>query len=209
MLGLIKKDMLMVKNNLKILLISFIIYIIFGFTNDMDISFIIPFMISMIFISTFSYDDYNNWHAYAATLPNGRNNVVKSKYIATIIFIFIATIISIIFSIIYANIKNNINIEEIISSCMGSTIAIVFIISLIYPLLFKFGSEKGRIALFIVSFALIGIVSVSSEIMTLDISKKLIVFLENNMPLIFVFCTVIMLSISYIISVKIYSKKEF
>ena len=209
MLGLIKKDILMIKNNLKFLLISLIIYVMFAIANEVDISFIIPFMIAMFFISTFSYDDYNNWHAYAITLPNGRNNVVKSKYIATILLTTIATLVSIILSIVMSSIRNTLDIEEILSSCMGSTIAIIFIISLIYPLLFKFGSEKGRIALFIVSFVLVGIVSLSSKITTFDISKNLMIFVENNLPLIFIISIVLMLSISYIISVKIYSKKEF
>ena len=209
MLGLIKKDILMIKNNLKFLLISLIIYVMFAIANEVDISFIIPFMIAMFFISTFSYDEYNNWHAYAITLPNGRNNVVKSKYIATLLLITVATLVSIILSIVMSSIRKTLDIEEILSSCMGSTIAIIFIISLIYPLLFKFGSEKGRIALFIVSFVLVGIVSLSSKITTFSISKNLIIFVENNLPLIFIISIVLMLSISYIISVKIYSKKEY
>ena len=209
MLGLIKKDILMIKNNLKFLLISLIIYVMFAIANEVDISFIIPFMIAMFFISTFSYDEYNNWHAYAITLPNGRNNVVKSKYIATLLLITVATLVSIILSIVMSSIRKTLDIEEILSSCMGSTIAIIFIISLIYPLLFKFGSEKGRIALFIVSFVLVAIVSLSSKITTFSISKNLIIFVENNLPLIFIISIVLMLSISYIISVKIYSKKEY
>ena len=209
MLGLIKKDILMIKNNLKFLLISLIIYVMFAIANEVDISFIIPFMIAMFFISTFSYDEYNNWHAYAITLPNGRNNVVKSKYIATLLLITVATLVSIILSIVMSSIRKTLDIEEILSYCMGSTIAIIFIISLIYPLLFKFGSEKGRIALFIVSFVLVAIVSLSSKITTFSISKNLIIFVENNLPLIFIISIVLMLSISYIISVKIYSKKEY
>ena len=141
MLGLIKKDILMIKKNLKFLLISLIIYVMFAIANEVDISFIIPFMIAMFFISTFSYDEYNNWHAYAITLPNGRNNVVKSKYIATLLLITVATLVSIILSIVMSSIRKTLDIEEILSSCMGSTIAIIFIISLIYPLLFKFSSE--------------------------------------------------------------------
>ena len=209
MLGLIKKDILMIKNNSKFLILSLIIYVMFAIANEVDISFIIPFMIAMFFISTFSYDEYNNWHAYAITLPNGRNNVVKSKYIATLLLITVATLVSIILSIVMSSIRKTLDIEEILSSCMGSTIAIIFIISLIYPLLFKFGSEKGRIALFIVSFVLVGIVSLSSKITTFSISKNLIIFVENNLPLIFIISIVLMLSISYIISVKIYSKKEY
>ena len=37
----------------------------------------------MMFISTFSYDEFNNWNSYVATLPNGRKNAIIAKYIAT------------------------------------------------------------------------------------------------------------------------------
>ena len=54
----------------------------------------------MIFITTFSYDEYNSWDAYAISMPVSRKDIVKSKYIASIILIFIAVIFTIIISLI-------------------------------------------------------------------------------------------------------------
>ena len=81
MLGFIKKDLLMIKSNIKILAILLLIYIVMAFQGQLYLSFLLPFMGVMIMVSTFSYDTFNKWDAYAVTLPNGRKNSVRGKYI--------------------------------------------------------------------------------------------------------------------------------
>ena len=78
MFGLIKKDFLLIKANLRSMMIVFIVYLILTFQGTFDVTFIVPLIGIMLFISTFSYDDFNNWNSYAVTLPNGRKNVVLS-----------------------------------------------------------------------------------------------------------------------------------
>ena len=87
MIGFIKKDLFMIKSNFKLLGILIIAYTLMGFVGEIDISFILPFMSVMIMISTFSYDNYNNWDAYSISFPDGRKNSVKSKYVATVLMI--------------------------------------------------------------------------------------------------------------------------
>ena len=65
MIGFIKKDLFMIKNSLKFIGIIFIIYLMMALTNTMDVTFLLPFLSVMLMISTFSYDDFNNWNAYA------------------------------------------------------------------------------------------------------------------------------------------------
>ncbi|MDE5540007.1 MAG: ABC-2 transporter permease, partial [Bacilli bacterium] len=89
MLGLIKKDLFMIKSNLKILVILFVVYGLMAYQGEMSLSFVLPFMSVMIMISTFSYDTYNKWDAYSITLPNGRKNSVRAKYLATLLLIII------------------------------------------------------------------------------------------------------------------------
>ena len=79
MLGLIKKDLLMIKSNIKTLFIILVVYGVMAYQGQMDLSFILPFMSVMIMISTFSYDAYNKWDAYASCLPNGRQNSVRDR----------------------------------------------------------------------------------------------------------------------------------
>ena len=81
MIGMIKKDLYMIRNNYKALGVALVIYLFYSITFNMDMSFFLPFMGLMICISTINYDEYNNWHTYAASLPQGRINIIKSKYI--------------------------------------------------------------------------------------------------------------------------------
>ena len=99
MKGLIKKDFLLMKGNLTYFVIVTGIFTLFSVTGmSFNISFMLPFITIMIFISTFSWDDFNNWNAYAITLPIGRKNIIKSKYISAMIIMIISVILGIAIS---------------------------------------------------------------------------------------------------------------
>ena len=146
MIGLIKKDFLLIKANLKQMIIIFVIYLLLTFQGTFDVTFVVPLIGIMLFITTFSYDDFNNWNPYAITLPKGRKNIVRAKYISSIILTIILSILSLTLAVAISYTKtNSINIEEILSSLMGTLLSSVIIISLLYPIIFKFGATNGRI----------------------------------------------------------------
>ena len=209
MLGMIKKDIFMIRNNLKTLLLAIIIYFFYTMMFDMDMSFILPFMIMMICISTFSYDDYNNWHSFATTLPKGKINIVKSKYITTIVLTIIATIISIICSFIISNFKTTVNFSDAISSISGYLFAIFILVSILFPFLFKYGAEKGRIVMFILGMGVVAVFILLKKVINISIPTNIITFFDSYGLIIFLVLSVIFISVSYLISKKIYLKKEF
>ncbi len=210
MLGLIKKDFLLIKANSKSMAIIFIIYLMFAFQGTFDVTFIVPLIGIMLFISTFSYDDFNNWHSYAITLPDGRKNVVKAKYIASIILTVILGIVSLGLSIGMGYIKtNSINLEEIVSSLMGTTLSSVIIISLLYPIVFKFGATNGRMILFGVVFGIAGIGALIAKFVDMTFIINMINGLDNYLFIAVPVISIILLGISYLISSKIYKNKEF
>lgn len=208
MLGFVKKDLLLVKNNFKSILIALVIYALFIITNEMDASFIIPFMMFMAIVSTFSYDDYNKWNTYAVTLPGGRKNVVKGKYMVTIILILGVSILGLILSLAFSGLMGNFDLEYTLSSCLGYFAAIIFMISVLYPIIFKYGSEKGRIAMFILSLLFIAIVGIVSKF-KFKFSKGFLVFFDNYGLFIVLGIVILLFIASYFISLRIYKKKEF
>lgn len=211
MLGLIKKDFLLIKANIKSMIIIFAIYLILAFQGTFDVTFIVPLIGIMLFIATFSYDDFNNWNSYAVTLPNGRKNVVRAKYIASIILTIILVIISFIISIAINYIKaNSINFEEIISSLMGTILSVVIIISLMYPIVFRFGSTNGRIIVFAVVFGIAGISALIARFVDMThVINMLNGLLDNYLFITIIAISIIVLGISYLISNTIYQNKEF
>lgn len=210
MLGLIKKDFLIIKANLKSMVITFIVYLMLASQGTFDVTFIIPIIGIMLFISTFSYDDFNNWNSYAVTLPDGRRNVVRAKYIASIILTVVLGIIALAIGIGISYIKTNaINLNEIISSLMGTALSSITIISLLYPIVFKFGATNGKIILFAVVFGIGGIVALVSNFIDMTSVINMINGLDNYSLIAIPIISVILLGISYLISNKIYQNKEF
>ena len=210
MLGLIKKDFLLIKANLKSMAMIFIVYLILAFQGTFDVTFIIPLIGIMLFISTFSYDDFNNWNSYAVTLPNGRKNVVRAKYIASIILTIILAIVSLTIGIGISYTKtNSINLDEIISSLMGTMLSSIIIISLLYPIVFKFGATNGRIILFAVVFGIAGIGALIAQFVDTTPIINMINRLDSYSLIAIPIISAILLGISYLISNKIYQNKEF
>lgn len=210
MLGLIKKDFSIVKANLKTMILIFVVYFIMMMQGNLEVSFIIPIIGIMLFITTFSYDDFNNWNAYAVTFPNGRKNVVRAKYVASIILIFILSILSLILTIITESVKkNSIDMANIGASLIGTILSVVIIVSLLYPIIFKFGSTKGRIILFTIVFAVAGIIGVIANFIDISGVISKINIIENYLYIAIPLISIALLGISYLVSNKIYKDKEF
>ena len=209
MKGLIKKDLLLIKGNLKTLLIIFFIFTVLAYQNETDLSFIPGFISMTMFMATFSYDEYNKWDAYAISLPNGKKNVVASKYIATLILIMITILITIGLSFLIGYFKHQLDIEEILSMMCGTGFAVVILQAIIYPVIFKFGIEKSRIALFVFIFILVGLLGIFLPQIDFTISSSFISFLKKYLYILLPIIMIIVLFISYKISEHIYQKKEF
>ena len=210
MIGFIKKDLAVIKSNFKLLGILIVIYTIMGLMGKMDISFILPFMCVMMMISSFSYDNYNKWDAYSISLPNGRKNSVKSKYITTILITFIVTIITTILSFIisYVNTKT-INYEQILVTMFCTVFGTLLVLTIMYPIIYKFGVEKARICIFLLVFGIVIIGSLLVKYIDLSYILKPLSFLEDYLIIILIVVAIIMVYVSYKISEKIFSKKEF
>ena len=210
MLGLIKKDFLMLKGNFKTWLILLFVYIVMEFQESMSLAFLLPSMCLVTMLSTFSYDSYNKWDSYVCSLPDGRKNSVRAKYIATILLILVTVIITTILTIIIGYYRTKtINIESMGETIMGAIFATTLLQSIMYPAIYKFGIEKARIAIFIVVFGTALVGGVLSKYIDFESIIQGLAFLENYMMIIILIIIVVMLYISYKISEAIYNRKEY
>ena len=217
MKGLIIKDLCVLKNQMKTLLLVLAFFIIFSiFNKDATfILFLIPFYMIMIFITTFSYDEFNKWDSYCNSLPLSRKEIVRSKYILFNASSLILLILGIIAALIVPNFIENTTFESIFASIIGIAFGIYLVISLLIPFYYKFGSQKGRIMLFLcvaILALLIGTITsldIFNNIELMNLINSLNNLSLGMFTLLLIIVTTIIMSISYYISVKIYSNKEF
>ena len=204
------KDLAMIKSNFKLLAILIIVYAVMGVTDEMDISFILPFMSVMVMISSFSYDEFNKWESYASTFPNGRKNSVRAKYLITILLILLMAVITTVLSLFIAHSKtSSLAYENILLTTLGNIFATIIVLSLMYPIIYKLGIEKARIAIFVTIFgiAIIGGILINY----VDLAKFLNVLspLENYWVFIIIGLGIVFIYTSYRLSLHFLLKKEF
>ncbi|HGZ2730394.1 TPA: ABC-2 transporter permease, partial [Clostridioides difficile] len=209
MKGLILKDLLNLKGNIKFILLFIIM---FGFMSSLGdgnvnnfIGVIIVLCTTMI-VSTFSYDDLNKWDSYVLTMPINRNDIVLSKYLTMLIFSFIGVLVSLIVSVTIGYFKNTLILNEtLLINALILSISVCFG-SLILPLIYKFGTERARLLMilcFLVpTLALLVFKSILENISS-PISIEIIL---NTLVYSLPFVAILLFLISYFISSKIYSK---
>ena len=209
MLGLIKKDLLMIKGNLRQAILFLGVFIILALQEN-NIIVIVPVFVSMmIFMTTFSYDEYNKWEAYAISLPVSRKNIVKAKYVASIILWVIALLVTVVITGIMGIFEQNLNYSEMFGMILGCVFSIVLLEAVMFPLIFKFGVEKGRIGVFIGVFVIAALLGFIFTGIDLENANGFIEFFNNYYYILIPLVAVILMVISYFISKRIYLKKEF
>ncbi len=209
MLGLVKKDLLMIKGNLRNVLLFLVVFVIIALQENNVIVIVPVFVSMMVFMTTFSYDEYNKWEAYAITLPVLRKNIVKSKYVASIILWLIALLVTVVIAVIMGFFEQNINYSEMFGMILGCVFAIVLFESLMFPLIFKFGVEKGRIGVFVGVFVIVALLGFIFTGIDLENASGFVEFFNKYYYLLLPLLSIILLVISYFVSKRIYLKKEF
>lgn len=211
MLGLIKKDLLMIKGTIKFIGIITVVYAIMAIIEgDINGVAFIPALVCIMMMTTFSYDEFNKTDAYVTTFPCGKKNVVKAKYITTLILFIASTLISIILSFIIGVLNGNFDFQYCLENVLGVAIAVSIIQCLFYPVIYKFGIEKSRIGIFVFVFAVVGIITLLYKSgINMSVPKNIASIFDNYWFIIIPLITTILWYVSFRISTRIYMKKEF
>lgn len=143
MKGLLIKDFLLMKNYKKIAMFMLIIGIFVGMNDVSFASGYILVFVSILSMSTITYDEANHGLNTLFTLPITRSDYVKEKYL----FSLIITGIGFVFVTILGCFRKSGFMETLI---ILSTALLLLALSL--PFQLKEGNEKGRIVLFVVVF---------------------------------------------------------
>lgn len=218
MKGMLMKDFMLLKNQKQFFVVILVFaFMFFGMYDDTTFAFTYIVVLCTLFtISTISYDEYDNGMSYLFTLPISRKGYVKEKYVFGIIAIFIALVTSTVLDFVFQMVKNQKYSAQglLIQICISLMVAMLML-AFSLPIQLKFGAEKSRIALLAVfgCIAAVGFVVVKlAESMNLDIGA-IVAKLNGMSPQILVvggiLAGILLLAVSYLISLKIMMEKQF
>lgn len=202
MKGLLIKDLYNFKMQSSFLLFILVFGAFFTYVNG-NVSFLVLILGISLPINAIAFDEKANWDKYALTMPVSRKDMVVSKYLLSVVLLAATTFLSIILLLVLR--KGD--LESNLAANIGSFFAGMMLVSLLLPLCFKFGTEKGRILLMVGVFGGVGIGS-----LFINIGTKM-PFTLNGVPfykVAWVVSSVILLLfvISMLISIRIYERKE-
>ena len=167
MKGLLVKDFRLMKGQKNFLVLLFIM-IAFVFISGMNASFFmgyLPFLLMIAAMSTITYDEFDNGMAFLMVLPISRKLYVQEKYLfgGVLGFTGLASAF-VLFLISEINKGSSMTFTQYVLLFLCFLAFVILFLCLMIPIQLKFGSEKGRIVLFIIFFGIIGIVYLVSKI---------------------------------------------
>ncbi len=151
MLGLIIKDLLNMKGQYIIMVVSIVIYgaLAYSGQDSQMLGLILMLFAIMAPVSSMALDEKAKWDAYAATMPIKRTCLATSKYLLALGGLVLNMSIYFIISLLLFGMS----VEPLFLETMGYMALAMVVQSLMVPITVKFGVEKGRI-LMMLSFAI-------------------------------------------------------
>jgi len=202
MKGLLLKDIINLKSQGKVMaaLLMFYIFLALSSNNNAMFGGIVSVIAAILPITALSFDEKARWDKYALSMPVSRTDMVISKYLLGFLLLGCAFLINMLFNIF----ASTDTIKEVfILAYILLAIGLVFL-SLVLPILFKFGVEKGRLFILVILFLPTAAVIIFSKAGLQKPSEEAL----HNLLLVSPFIVIAILVFSILVSLKIYSKKE-
>ena len=189
-----------------ILMAVFFVLTLFGIYDLSFMGTFVPILMCMGAMSSISVDEQARWDRFAVSVPNGRAKVVGGKYKFLLLSGVLALGIELLMGLILL-LRGDVDLVADLSVAVGSVMGVFVISSVSLPLAFRFGYQKARVITVGVTALLAGGLGSLAVIAALSLhgNDQRFLLIVGVLTLL----AVIALPISYKISMRIYSKKEF
>lgn len=209
--GLLLKDLLILKANWKTYAFLVAFYAAFAFGgNPTFFSTMLAVILMICPMTSFSADELARWDQYAAALPGGRRAVVRAKYQLLFLILGGAFVLSCAVNLLVSLFgRGESTFGELALAALACAAVGLLLNSVLYPLLFKYGSQKSRIVLAAVVAAAFGVgalILAFSGRAPADLLAGVSPFAAAAGAVVLLAAAVL---ISYRVSCRIYGKKEF
>lgn len=206
MKGLLLKDFYMTKKYCKMIILCILLFagVSVAESSNLFFQFYPVVMASMLPVSILGYDEKCHWDVYGQIFPYSRKQFVSVKYLMSLfcvcgMWLLLAVVQVVGMLVNKTGIQNNFLFFFflVLSSGILSSGILLFVI-------FKFGTEKGRLAYLVIIALVCGGGAVS---MSTDVSLHIPVS-ANVLSLLILTASVAVFFLSWLLSMKIYEKRE-
>lgn len=218
MKGLFIKDIALMKHNKRLLMIIFLT-VLFLLMSGMNSSFLMgymPFICCILTMGTISYDEYENGLPFLFTLPVSRKEYVKEKFLLGFLTGGAGFLVSSVVTTVMQWVKTpEMEFLQWFLFCGCFLIFLAIFLGLMIPIQLKYGSDKGKIVFlgtFLILIALFYLITNISEKFSLDLGgvKQFLTGISDGQFFVGgILLAVVVLGISYYVSICIMEKKEF
>ena len=149
-LGLLMKDLELIKINMKMYLAVFLIGIIYLVAQENGSTFFVAYAIFVsisVSVGTISYDGYHHGMKFLMTLPVTKKQYVQSKYLLSFGFAVLVSVISLLWGMIRIQISGKQEAEDLLISAGTALVISCIILCGMIPLRLKYEAEKSRIVM--------------------------------------------------------------
>lgn len=146
MKGLLMKDLLNLKQTMRVWMLMLILFIVIGFAQQSPIyvGSMLTVMLLLLPVNALAYDENCKWDAYALTMPVMRRDLALSKYLLVLLGAVVMAPLSAVCSLMMG-----VEAQEVLS-IIGLLLSVgLCMVSIMLPLLFRFGMQKGRMIMIV------------------------------------------------------------
>lgn len=185
MKGLILKDLFVLQRQTKFyLLIVALLVVVSLFNPSMQVFVGMYFVLfgMMLPITAMAYDERAGWDKYALTMPVTRKKLVVGKYLLGVLLLAAAVMITALLKGIYGAVAGY-NAADFPQAFMMISLSMLLgsvFLSVLLPVMFKVGTEKGRIVMILMILIPVGAVILLQKTKILSIDEETIESVVNS-----------------------------
>lgn len=147
MKGLLIKDLLNLRQTGRVWALLLVVFLVVGFVQQSPayVGSMLMVMLLLLPVNAMAYDENARWDAYALTMPITRRDLALSKYLLTLLGAAGAALVSVACGLLMGA-----ELGEVLAT-VGLLLAVgLCMVSVLLPLLFRFGVQKGRMLMIVI-----------------------------------------------------------
>ena len=202
MKGLLLKDTYMTVRLCRMFLLLDVVFLGVWMFGNGDLFFLTyPCLLTtMVPMTLISYDEREKWDVFAATLPYSRAQIVSCKYLIglclSVLILAVAAVGQIFRRTPGGTAEFLTMLPVLLSACLLAP-------AVLYPFVFRFGAEKGRVVYYVVIAVVCG---GSVVLQNTEVVSRLGGFTLGSIPVILIAAAIY--AGSWLLSIRLYAKRE-